>query len=172
MYVYLHYAVSTHSITRALENTYPMRTVHILPSLPLTVHERPLPTYLSAVVRMSRKRMVNNRCGRQAWSTQNTIFVAILAHVVDLKKSQAGFFNSLIVLTIRSDAYISRSGDFRADNNNDDNDNRPIMHLSVVCPTYPTWGKDGGMVGDMRRKYGPRGGANVTCTNETFRVQR
>ena len=47
-----------------------------------------------------------------------------------------------------------------------------IMHLSIVCPTYPTCGKDGGMVGDMQRKYGPRGGANVICTNEAFRVQR
>ena len=38
----------------------------------------------------------------------------------DLKQSQASFFasfDSLIVLTIRSDAYISRSGDFRDDDN-------------------------------------------------------
>ena len=46
---------------------------------------------------------------------------------------------------------------------------RYIVHLSIV---YPTWGKYGGMVGGMQRKYGLRGGANVTCANEAFRVQR
>ena len=39
-----------------------------------------------------------------------------------------------------------------------------LMHLTIICPTYPTWGKDGRVVGGMTPEYGPRGGANVTCT--------
>ena len=42
-------------------------------------------------MRMCIKHMVKRGCGRQAWSTQNAIFVAILARV-DLKQSQASFF--------------------------------------------------------------------------------
>ena len=39
-----------------------------------------------------------------------------------------------------------------------------LMHLSIVCPTCPTSGKGGGsVVGDGTGKYGPRGGAMVTC---------
>ena len=36
-----------------------------------------------------------------------------------------------------------------------------LMHLSIICPTYPT---GGGVVGDVTPEYGPRSGANVTCT--------
>ena len=46
-----------------------------------------------------------------------------------------------------------------------------IMHLSIVYPTYPTWGEGGAVVGDMTRKYGPRGGANVTCTKKALGVK-
>ena len=45
--------------------------------------------------------------------------MAILVHVVDLNQNQASFFfatfDSLVVLTTRSDVYISKSGDFHAD---------------------------------------------------------
>ena len=43
------------------------------------------------------KHMVNRKCGQWAWSTQNTIFVVILAHVLDLKQSQASFLPHLTV---------------------------------------------------------------------------
>ena len=33
------------------------------------------------------------------------------------------------------------------------------MHLSMVCPTTPTWGKYGDNVGDMQNQAHPRGGA-------------
>ena len=35
-------------------------------------------------MRMCMKHTIDRGCGRQAWSTQNAIFVAILARVVDL----------------------------------------------------------------------------------------
>ena len=34
-----------------------------------------------------------------------------------------------------------------------------LMHLSMVCPTTPTWGKYGDNVGDMQNQACPRGGA-------------
>ena len=33
------------------------------------------------------------------------------------------------------------------------------MHLSMVCPTYPTCGMDGANMGDMSLKPGPMGRA-------------
>ena len=42
---------------------------------------------------------------------------------------------------------------------------RDIYQL-FAPPSYPTWGEGGAVVGDMTRKYGPRGGANVTCTKK------
>ena len=56
--------------------------------------------------------------------------------VVNTKRNICGdpvdffaIFDSLIVLTTRSDVYISKSGDFRADNN--DNDKRLLYPLRM-----------------------------------------
>ena len=56
---------------------------------------------------------------RCAWSTQRVIFVAILARVVANPSQFFAAFDSLVVLTAHSDVYISRTGDFRTDDNND-----------------------------------------------------
>ena len=73
--------------------------------------------------------------------------MAILARVVDLKQNQASFFaafDSPLVLTIRSDVYISRSGNFRADDN--DSYDKQLYACSpqaevrdVISPIHHNW---------------------------------
>ena len=59
-------------------------------------------------------------CKRGLVTTQRNISGdRILTRVVDFKQNLASFFatfDSLVVLTTRSDVYILRPGDFRADN--------------------------------------------------------
>ena len=40
-------------------------------------------------------------------------------------------FDGFVVLTSRSDAYISRSGDFRGDDDDDDNDDRQTKLIAL-----------------------------------------
>ena len=46
------------------------------------------------------------------------------------------------------------------------------MHLSMVYPTTPTWGKYGDDVGDMQNQARPRGGAlsrpQIKCSSISF----
>ena len=101
--------------TRALQSTYPVHCSCILSICIETIWIRlacmstHLPSHCPLyVVRMSRKYVVNCRCG---WSTQSEIFVAILARVVDLKQNQAIFSPHLTVWLCLQLAQMSISRD-------------------------------------------------------------
>ena len=102
--------------TRALESTYPARCSNVYVWAASSG---------GSLMCMCMKHIVNCGCGWCAWSTQKAIFVWQSWPVSLIWSKVKPVFNSLVVLIIHSDAYISRSGNFRAS----DNDNRRTNQL-------------------------------------------